>query len=746
MNILVVSYELPEYDKFAGSLRLLQMLDLLSRQHTVTLFCSGLADPQYLATCSNPDVYIQALKDCGISVEHGGFAKLVRERNFDIAMFEFYLSAKELLEQVRLWSPRTRIVVDSVDVHFRRLRAQYEISQDPNDRERAESVRKEELRAYRLSDAVITVTSPDRDFLLKEIPNLYVEIIPTIHPVPERRTLQPESDYLIFVGNFRHEPNVDAMVYFCSEVFPLILAGRPRTRLRVIGAEAGEDILRLASDSVEILGYRQDLRPYYESSYISIAPLRFGAGMKGKIGEAMSYGLPVVTTAVGADGFGFEAGNHAAVCDTPADFARAVLDLFNDRGFYQRLSKNGRAFIEKRCSREAVGPLLLGAVERISRQPAKRLPLAKLLGPKIKHGFDQHLRWRIEQKFSGLKKSLRPRSAYEAIHDQMRNRIPIIFCIDVEPDGFFIDRQKPLPWAGYEATYAFLHHLRPHLSLRTGAPVHFSWFLRMDPQVADTYGTAHWAVDSYPRFIDDMRLNRDEIGLHPHDYRWDEDRQSWVVDHGNQPWIDHCMELAFENFRAVFHHDCESFRYGDRWMNDATLGLIERLGAKYDLTLEPGQQGKAATYPDKPYSGRLPDYTEVPQQPFHPCAMDFRKPDKSKQGGIWMIPITSVDANLIHSRNVLPRAARANGKGTPNYETLNLRHERRFIEPAVNHLLKTMARPYLTLVIRSDIGTKPHMMKNMQDNLNYVMAHPMAKKFVFCTPAETITLLGLKDA
>jgi hypothetical protein len=649
--------------------------------------------------------------------------------------------AKNALKELRLWSPQTRVVVDSVDIHFRRLAGQYTLTRDINDKERAERVKEEELRAYRSADAVITVTSPDRDFLAKEIPNIPIEIVPNIHAMPDQAAVAADNDYLIFVGNFRHEPNVDAVVYFCAEIFPLISNERPRTRLRIIGGEASEQILRLASNSVEVLGYRRDLRPYYESSYISVAPLRFGAGMKGKIGEAMSYGLPVVTTQVGADGFGFEPGTHAAVCDTPAEFARAVLRLFEDRNYYRRLSENGRAFIRSRYSKDAVEPVLLSAIERIARRPVKSVPATKLLGPRIKHEFDRHLGWRIEKTFAHLENSFQPRPVYEALHEQMQDRIPIIFCIDVEPDGFFIDREKPLPWTGYESTYAFLHQIRPHLSLHTGAPVHFSWFLRMDPQIAETYGAPHWVADHYRRFIDEMLINRDEIGLHPHDYRWDDERRSWIVDHGNQPWIDHTVNLAFDSYRTALSRNCESFRYGDRWMNDATLRLIERLGVKYDLTLEPGQEGKPATYPDKPYSGSVPDYTDVVQYPFHPCSTDFRKPDPSRSGGIWMIPITSADSNVVLKKHRLSAALGGNGK--PVYETLNLRLDPRFIKAAMNHLLKTMAKPYLTFVVRADIGIKPHLMRNMQDNLNYVMSHPSAKKFVFSTPAETMTLLGL---
>jgi hypothetical protein len=104
--------------------------------------------------------------------------------------------------------------------------------------------------------------------------------------------------------------------------------------------------------------------------------------------------------------------------------------------------------------------------------------------------------------------------------------------------------------------------------------------------------------------VDDFLANGDELGLHPHDYRWDLGLNEWIVDHGNQPWINHFVKLAFETFRATFGKGCESFRYGGRWMNNETLVLVESLGARFDLTVEPGQPGRPATIRTNPVAAR----------------------------------------------------------------------------------------------------------------------------------------------
>ena len=217
--------------------------------------------------------------------------------------------------------------------------------------------------------------------------------------------------------------------------------------------------------------------------------------------------------------------------------------------------------------------------------------------------------------------------------------LPIIICIDIEPDERAIDPRKPRDWLGFEETLKYFARLRPSLALATQSPARFNWYLRMDPQISRAYGSGGWAVTRYREFFSQMRAARDELGLHPHAWRWDEPAQQWVADFANQPWIEHCVRRSFAEFEACFGRPCRSIRFGDRWLNDETARLIEHLGARYDLTIEPGRTPQKLL---ESFTGSLPDYTRAPRHHYRPSKSDFLRP-----GGVlsrrklWMIPVST---------------------------------------------------------------------------------------------------------
>src|SRR5262245_43187790 len=120
-------------------------------------------------------------------------------------------------------------------------------------------------------------------------------------------------------------------------------------------------------------------------------------------------------------------------------------------------------------------------------------------------------------------------------------KIPIIICIDIEPDERAIDPHKRGDWPGFEETWKYFARLRPSLVLATQSPARLNWYLRMDPQISRVYGSAGWAATRYREFFAEMQAAGDEIGLHPHAWRWDEPGQKWVSDFASQEWIEHCV-------------------------------------------------------------------------------------------------------------------------------------------------------------------------------------------------------------
>ena len=396
-RVLVVASEYPAPDRASGDVRFFSLLAMLSEAYEIS-FCA-IAQSGQVERFGAPDAqrYESDLKKLGIKVLHPGVARALREGSFDAVLFEFHYVARNFIEDVRVYQPEARIIVDSVDVAFHRLLSKAKVTGSKIDYDDALRVKASELAVYQAADVVVTVTQEDTDILLMEDPSLPTVTMPNIHALHEPVKLTAESgNRLVFVGSFIHEPNVDAMCYFCGNILPLIAEAVPEVRLRIIGNAPPPEIAQLATERVEVLGYVAETKPFLETSAISIAPLRFGAGMKGKIGEAMSFGLPVVTTTVGVEGFGLTPGKDVLVGDTPEEFASAVVSLLRDTTLWAKVGTAGFEFIRDNYSEPVVRRAVYSFFDDLGAYPVKRIPIYRLAWGKLKGLVERHLSWRLK--------------------------------------------------------------------------------------------------------------------------------------------------------------------------------------------------------------------------------------------------------------------------------------------------------------------------------------------------------------
>lgn len=397
LNILVVASYYPMHDRASGDLRFHQFLSILAASHTVH-FCSiGKKWQVEHVGASETDRYRHELEANGVKVLSGGVANALKAQRYDAVLFEFYYVAEPWIEAVRIRQPHAKVIVDSVDVAYHRLLAKARVTQSEADMANALKVKADELSVYKQADVVITVTEEDSRILREQDAGMTTVTIPNIHAIPElaRASTQRERT-LVFVGSFIHEPNVDAMLYFCREIFPQIAQAVPDVQLKIIGNAPPEEIKALASERVEVLGYVPETAPYLETSYISVAPLRFGAGMKGKIGEAMSHALPVVTTAAGIEGFGLTPDQDVLVGDTPEAFANAVIRLLMDQTLYERIRMAGYEFIRSNYSEEAVAARIGALFSGLDAYPTKRIGISNRIRKKAGDLVARHLSWRFK--------------------------------------------------------------------------------------------------------------------------------------------------------------------------------------------------------------------------------------------------------------------------------------------------------------------------------------------------------------
>jgi glycosyltransferase involved in cell wall biosynthesis len=200
----------------------------------------------------------------------------------------------------------------------------------------------------------------------REVPDKRIEVVPTIHELQDYGKPFADRRDLLFIGNLAHRPNEDAVLFFMREVYPRLRERLPYVRLDIIGDNASAAIKAFSSEDVRILGYIPDVEPYLRDRRVFIAPLRFGAGIKGKVGEAMAHGIPVVTTSIGAEGFGLTHGLDVMIGDDPESFAAAVQQLYSQEELWQRVVENSRLRIEKDFTPEVVAQTINNSIKEMS--------------------------------------------------------------------------------------------------------------------------------------------------------------------------------------------------------------------------------------------------------------------------------------------------------------------------------------------------------------------------------------------
>lgn len=323
------------------------------------------------------------------------------------------------------------------------------------------------------------------------------------------------------------------------------------------------------------------------------------------------------------------------------------------------------------------------------------------------------------------------------------SKIPVMVCVDIEPNEWYPKKSQAEDWSGYERAHAYFQELRPSLSRATSSPARYNWYFRMDPQIEKIYGSTDWTAKNFKTQIDLYRKEGDLLGLHAHAYRWEPSRDGWIVDHGDQKWIEHCLRVSFEAFERSFGEKCDSFRFGSRWMNNETMALLETLGTRFEMTVEPGYTEEKQNTDGENFTGSIPSHLGAPHYPYHPLRNNFLREDRSKKEGLWVIP-TSTGAGR-HPRSwkgkLLWRLTHPFSEDTV-FLRLDTALDPYFFKQLLDQLLSRPSGRYLTVIQRTDIFMKPALFKNAQENFRILLNHPLCRHYVFTGPAELIRLLG----
>lgn len=351
-------------DCASGDLRFASMLAAMERENTVDLFMGGVrADisPERLSALRR-HFHGELIHD----QPFGNEVALCR-RPYTCCLIEFWTFAELMLPSIRGYVPWAPVIIDSVDVHFVREEAAAKLGM--MDAEEVEANKRREVAIYEKADAVMVVTEDDAFALKAAGVTKPVFVIPNILAGRDRPSIARERE-LLFIGGFSHAPNADGLLWFVRECWARIREEMPDAKLTVVGSNATEEVLALNKvPGVTVLGYVPETGPFLDRAAISISPLRYGGGMKGKVCEALAAGVPLVTTTTGAQGIDIKDRAGARVADSAEDLAAAVIWALANTDAAEAMGREGKRIIDAVCSPQVVSQRVQEMLKSFTKEP-----------------------------------------------------------------------------------------------------------------------------------------------------------------------------------------------------------------------------------------------------------------------------------------------------------------------------------------------------------------------------------------
>ncbi len=355
-GVLIVDSIIPEMDRDSGSRRLFHIIQIiLDRGFNVFL----MADTKEYRFKND---YCQMYKNMGVVVYEPRLdanQKLIDRQKFiqlvglhiqfawlhrpDI-FFKYYASVKR--------HSNAKLIFDMVDFHYLRLKREWEHQKEPSLEKAMKNYLEMELHNAEMADVVVPITEEDKNFLLPLLRNkTELIVVGNIHQFkndnPDFKSFHQRKN-LLFIGSFIHAPNLDAVKYLHDKMLPLLTKELPDVKMDIIGSYPPPEILNLNSENFRVLGFVEDISECFNAAKLFVAPLAYGAGIKGKIGQSLEFGLPLVTTKIGAEGFDFSPNENLMVApiDTPEVFAEKILSLYTDESLWNRVSTHSEKILE----------------------------------------------------------------------------------------------------------------------------------------------------------------------------------------------------------------------------------------------------------------------------------------------------------------------------------------------------------------------------------------------------------------
>ena len=322
--------------------------------------------------------YTSALQRIGIEVLYAPYVRSVKQhikkygKRYDLVFIYRSTVAARHLKAIRRFCTKAKVLFHTVDLHFLRLAREASLTSDRAAARRARKMKDLELSLMGDSDVTTVVSVKELEMVKSMLPEAKVRLLPYARYIGGTEVPFMERRDIVFVGGYQHAPNVDAVKFMVMEIMPLLRERLPGIKFYIVGSNPPEEIKALAADDIVIVGFVDQLNYFLERMRVSVAPLRYGAGIKGKIGTAMAIGLPVVATPVAAEGMSLIHGENILVADGAKSFADAVARLYCDEDLWVRISKGAINFAKDNWGAEAAWNILANIISDLNIKPIRR--------------------------------------------------------------------------------------------------------------------------------------------------------------------------------------------------------------------------------------------------------------------------------------------------------------------------------------------------------------------------------------
>ena len=353
-KVLFIGAVWPEPKSSAGGIRMMQLLHLFLKHNYHVTFASSAADSEFAE-----DISLLRIDKVSIELNNTSFDDFIKNLQPNIVIFDRFMTEEQYGWRVAEHCKNALRIIETIDLHCLRLCRQ-EILKSGADLKSAllkNDTAKREIAAYFRSDVNLIISDEEMPLLHEvfSVPSHQLFYLPYRFPTltqEEKNTLPTfeERSNFITIGNFKHEPNWDSVRYLKESIWPLIRKKLPQAQLHIYGSYVSEKVLQLhkPNEGFHILGRAEDALAVMKKARVCLAPLRFGAGIKGKLAEAMLCGTASVTTAVGAEGLRGNLAWNGCITENAEDFANAAVELYEQKKLWLQAQQNGFEIINQR--------------------------------------------------------------------------------------------------------------------------------------------------------------------------------------------------------------------------------------------------------------------------------------------------------------------------------------------------------------------------------------------------------------